>query len=88
MPLSECIKNTTDREYVAWSEWLNNQWEEPDRTDLYIMQLTLQVASMLSKKKMKLNDFKLEFSSNKSEKQTQASVDTSKAQWLRRVGLK
>ena len=39
MPLSECIRRHTHREYVTWLAWLDEQWNQPDRTDHYLMQI-------------------------------------------------
>lgn len=38
------MRQTSNREYQAWTEWLDRQWNEPDRTDHYLMQVAREVA--------------------------------------------
>ncbi len=32
----------THRQYVAWQEWLQQQWNEPTRSDHYLMQIAAE----------------------------------------------
>lgn len=88
MPLSECVKKTTNREYLLWNRWLDEQWDEPDRHDHYIMDLSMQVASILNKKasSLKLSMFKLKFGST--EDQEKEDVEKSKSRWRSWLGKK
>jgi hypothetical protein len=40
LPLLVCMEQTSEREYHAWMAWRAEQWNQPDRTDHYLMQLT------------------------------------------------
>ena len=93
MPLSECMKRTTGREYLVWNQWLDNQWNEPSRSDKYIMSLSLQVANVLSKKfKGKIEDFKLDFKRDTGKPMTkegkEQAAKLSKATWIGAVRAK
>lgn len=43
MPVSECMKRTTHRQYKAWQIWLDEQWHKPSRADHYAMQIAAEV---------------------------------------------
>ena len=52
----------THREYRTQRIWLDEQWNEPSRTDHYLIQIAAYVCYVLSKKsKINLSDFKLTF---------------------------
>lgn len=52
----------THREYRTWQVWLEKQWNEPDRTDHYLMQIAGYVCHVLSKKtRINLGNFKIPF---------------------------
>jgi len=53
----------TEDEILAWFIWINQQYDVPNRSDYYLMQIAQQVARVLSKepKRIKLSDFKLKF---------------------------
>lgn len=40
------MEKTTHRQYEAWSEWLDEQWNRPDRSDHYVMALVLEVRNL------------------------------------------
>ncbi len=88
MPLSECMKKTTNREYLVWNQWFTEQLNEPDRHDHYIMDLSMRVASILNKNasKLSLDMFKLNFRSKK--EQEKESRKASKARWHSWLGKK
>jgi hypothetical protein len=37
------IGPVTHRQYLAWQEWLDEQWDCPDRTDHYLMSIAAEV---------------------------------------------
>ena len=39
MPLRECLKKTTNREYRTWMQWLTDDMNRPSRSDYYAMQI-------------------------------------------------
>lgn len=54
----------THRQYSAWVAWMAAQWNEPDRTDHYLMQIAYQVACAAAGKRarrVKFGRFKLPF---------------------------
>lgn len=39
MPVEECMQRMRHREYLMWQARLKRQWNTPNRTDFYLMQL-------------------------------------------------
>lgn len=75
----------THRQFVVWQLWLSEQWNEPDRSDYYMMQIAHIVASIVSKKKVKFEQFRLKFRSGVGRK-VRTDARTSKAIWLSAFG--
>jgi hypothetical protein len=50
MPLGECLRRVTHREYRLWTAWFNRQWDRPSRSDYYLMQIATEVRRVLSTK--------------------------------------
>jgi len=82
----------THREYLTWMAWLNKQWNEPSRTDHYIMQNTAAIQTiqrMLSKGAKPTSDLKIPFVWKKQVKLSQEErVARSKAAWGAALGIK
>lgn len=90
MPLRECMRQHTNREYLTWMDWLEEQWEHPTRGDFYLMQIARQVACVLSKEpdRIKLQDFLLTFRRKDSQRLSgEARMSRSKAFWKIVTGL-
>jgi len=71
--------------------WLDSQWNEPSRTDYYLMQVAREVKRVLSSKpaSVKLLDFKLPFGEEaKPTKPTDKQIEAHKATWIGRLGGK
>lgn len=56
----------THRQYAAWQEWLSAQWNVPNRSDHYAMQVAAEVARTpgrftRSPPKIKLDQFRIPF---------------------------
>lgn len=53
----------THREFLTWQAWIDRQWNRPDRTDFYLMQVACEVRRVLSRKPagIKIDDFRLPF---------------------------
>lgn len=83
MPLRECMQKTTHREYLAWMDWLDDQWEKPSRTDNYLMQIALEIRSVLSKnpRSIKLQHFLLKFLGKEPELTPEQATRQAKARW-------
>lgn len=73
MSLEECISKHTYRQYIAWLEWLDRQWDIPTRIEFYLMQIAMEVRRVLSKfpNKIKLLDFMLKRGDGKNEDASQ-----------------
>lgn len=94
MSLDECMQKHTKRQKDAWLKWLRAQWNEPSRTDHYLMQIAqeIRMTSVAKPGNVLLNWFKLPFTSRRSqtekkltpkeiqEKKAQATI-WSKAKW-------
>lgn len=55
----------THREFLTWGEWFKQQWNEPNRSDHYLMQIACEIVRVNLKKgaaqKLKLSQFLLPF---------------------------
>ncbi len=61
MTLEDCLNSHTHREYRTWKAHYQLELSRPSRADHYQMQVALEIATILSKKKYKLDDFKIEW---------------------------
>lgn len=88
------MKRWTHREYRTRSAWLDEQWNQPSRSDQYLMQIAMEVRRVLSKKPnvIQLDHFKLKFQSTEAKPTPKLSVaeltKQSIARWCGFVGLK
>ena len=90
MPLYEWMERISHREYLTRLAWLDEQWDKPDRTDHYLMQLCMVVRQILSKnpKAIKLEHHELKFTRKVRKvltKEQQAAASTSF--WFGLVGM-
>lgn len=53
----------TNREYETWMAWFEEEWQHPDCTDQYLMQIACEVRRVLAKSpsSIKIQDFRLPF---------------------------
>ena len=64
MPVRQMLTELTHREFATWRAWLDQQWNEPDRTDHYLMQLAHLVVSCLTDQNpTTLDEFRIKFRS-------------------------
>lgn len=49
----------THRQFLTLEAWIREQWNRPDRTDHYLMQLTAVVKSLVSQQSVGLDDCKI-----------------------------
>lgn len=63
MPLEECIRKHTYRQMLTWMAYLGEEWNQPDRSDHYLMQIAMEVRRVLHKNpsSVKLDDMKIPF---------------------------
>jgi hypothetical protein len=92
------MQRHTHREYLLWNEYLDEQWEKPDRHDHYLMQIAMYVSRQFgsSSGKLKLSSFKLPFVWRKAEAvpiKTEAeeakakSAESAKSRWFGFLGM-
>ncbi len=79
------------RQYRAALDWIQQQWNEPSRTDHYLMHLIAEVRRSYVKEagKVKASDMRIQFIFAKQEDQPpvdpKAAVKMSKSIWLGRM---
>lgn len=84
MPIDECLRKHTYRQLLAWIEYLDVQWDEPTRSDFYLMQIACEVRRVLAKDRnaIQLKHFFLKFNSPQL---APASAEVAKAVWQARL---
>ena len=88
MTVAECQKRMSYREFLTWVAWLDLQWDNPSRTDSYLMQIAYEVHQVLrARKNVKAKNFKLKFSKETRKPLTrQESGRRSESAWLAAIG--
>lgn len=43
LPLDQCMKTHTERQLSAWLRWLDDEYENPSRTDWYLMRIAQRI---------------------------------------------
>ncbi len=80
------MEKTTHREYLAWINWLDEQWNHPSRSDNYQMQTAQVVRQVLHKKPadVKLSHFHIKFTKEKSQtpEDKERILKQSKSRWF------
>jgi hypothetical protein len=93
MSLRECMEKHTEREMKITLAWLEMQWDHPNRTDWYLMQIAAEVRKGLVKRpnNVKTENLKIKF---KFDRKCPAPATTpeqqmmiSKQCWLGAAGL-
>lgn len=86
MPLQDCFRSISPWEYKLWINYLDKQFEQPSRTDYYLMQIAKVVYDLLSSKKskkLKLKDFIIKPKKKKcSKSEAQETPDQSISRWV------
>ena len=82
--LDELAKSMTHREYLTRMAVIESEWDEPSRTDHYLMQIAYYIVAANSEKKdqknLDLESFKLGFESTEKGSKP-LSAETSKMIW-------
>lgn len=93
MSLRECMEKHTEKEMRVTLAWLEMQWDRPNRTDWYLMQIAAEVRRGLVKKpnSVKTENMRIRFVLS-SKRSTPALTPgqqmlASKQCWLGAVGL-
>jgi hypothetical protein len=94
MPVSECMRRISHREYKLWLAWLNSKWNEPSLTDYHLMQLSCQIANMFSKKVYGIEDFRIKFKTLTpqtphvpTEEEKKRQLEANKKRWMSMVKM-
>lgn len=86
MSLDECMQKTTHRVYLAWIDWLDEQFNHPSKSDNYLMQIAQTIRQVLHKKpaSVKLSHFVLKFKKEKPQTPQDKKMTTkqSKFRWF------
>lgn len=51
----------THRQYEAWQEWLELEWNKPSRGDYYVMRVAAEIKGLFSKTSIDLESLRIEF---------------------------
>ena len=87
MSLSECIQSHTYRQYKAWLDWLDEQWNIPSKQDHYLAKIVHTTKQVQTKKKLDENDSMIKFKTRTSEKRSKEEISTrSRSKWLGWLG--
>lgn len=91
MTLHACMKSMTHREYLTWLEWLDQQWDEPSRSDYYLMQIAAEVrrgyvASRYARR-IRIPDFRLRFQRPRRPRNLREATRWAKAKWFAALGI-
>jgi hypothetical protein len=93
MPVSEAMQRHTYREYQMLMQWLEMEFDRPDRIDYYLMQIAAEVRRGNVKKpnSVKMEKFHLKFTHQRRRPKTQEEIDritvASQARWMSAVGM-
>lgn len=78
----------TNRQYLTWQRWLDQQLNRPDRSDYYLMQLTALVSNLFSKSPSQVHEFLLKFNTEPEvEMSAQQRSEMAKMAWAARLRI-
>lgn len=88
--LEETLK-LSFKEFLLWQDYFKEEWNTPDRTDHYLMQVALKIIETNTKNsKTKLNDLKIPFKEAKKKPgkfvHTKQSIEATKSRWRAAAG--
>ena len=82
------MERISHREFRTWQAWKRDQWNNPSRTDYYLMQIAGCVKHVLSKRKWSIGSMKIPFKAAKQHKPSADEVTRqAKARWFARLGI-
>ena len=63
MSLTECMRQTTYRQFLVWCQWMIEDLNTPSRSDYHVMRVAMAVHEVNSKdpKSLKVDQFKVGF---------------------------
>jgi ribosomal protein S19E (S16A) len=90
MSLRQCMRRHTERELKTWLAWLDMQWNTPERSDWYLMQVACEVKRVLMKnpQSVGVQDFRLKFKDTGARPaSTRQAALASKMKWMGALGM-
>ena len=76
----------TYREFRTWVAWKKDQWNNPDRTDYYLMQIAGYVKHVMSKKSWNIKDLKIPIKHGEpTQQEVEQKTARAKANWRARA---
>lgn len=92
MPVEECRRRVTSREFARWVVWFRQRWNRPDRTDHYLALVATRVQQTFSKRKHKLSGNILKFTTpakptKLTEERKKEITANAKASWRALAGV-
>lgn len=85
--LKEVTSRMSHREYLTRLAWIEENLNDPEKNEFYLMQIASEVRRVLSKNpnKIKLEDFKIKFASKVTE--VQDRMQKSKQAWMAALSM-
>jgi hypothetical protein len=79
------------REYLTRLAWLEEQWNRPNLTQFYLMQIAMEIRSIFSKRSLRMKDFLIEFVSTApkpkpTKKEKKGLIASAKSMWRAALG--
>jgi len=65
MTVGEYTRRVSHREHQAWLRYLDDEFNQPDRTDYYLMQIAAVIQGLFARG-VKMDSFRLKFGKKKS----------------------
>jgi len=82
------MQSISHREFRTWVAWRQDQLNNPDRTDYYLMQIAGYVSHVMSGKRWSPKDFMIKFQTGQKPQMTpEQKTEAAKASWRTRLGL-
>lgn len=85
------LKTWTHRQFQVALEWIEREWNEPSRTDHYLMQLAAEIrrSNVKNPQSVKMDHFKIKFERKAKALPVNQGMTTkmTKARWKAAVGL-
>jgi len=83
------MRKTSHRDYKTWLVWEREQWNDPSRSDHYLMQIAQAIYASKSRSSAALDKFKIPFKFIRRQAQSnQNMADLAKSRWFGITGFK
>lgn len=80
----------TNRQFIAWMEWLSLDREHPNRLEAYLMQIAAEVrrTRIQDPSRVDINSMRIKFETTVEKSKPTVSVAALKSRWVSAVGGK